>query len=160
MPRSYRGLSKSGVDDGTRTHDDRDHNPGLYQLSYAHHGIQIVCGLTRFCTTSRGNGAPGRIRTCDRRLRRPMLYPAELRAHSSSLTGILAGRGRRIRTADPLLPKQLRYQTAPCPVSQASARRAGPDGAAIIRGRRLAIKGLARVYCRSSTCPERLARHE
>jgi hypothetical protein len=25
------------VDDGTRTHDDRDHNPGLYQLSYAHH---------------------------------------------------------------------------------------------------------------------------
>ena len=27
------------MDDGTRTHDDRDHNPGLYQLSYAHHGI-------------------------------------------------------------------------------------------------------------------------
>ncbi len=25
------------MDDGTRTHDDRDHNPGLYQLSYAHH---------------------------------------------------------------------------------------------------------------------------
>ena len=28
---------RNGVDDGTRTHDDRDHNPGLYQLSYAHH---------------------------------------------------------------------------------------------------------------------------
>ena len=28
---------QTGVDDGTRTHDDRDHNPGLYQLSYAHH---------------------------------------------------------------------------------------------------------------------------
>ncbi len=28
---------KNGVDDGTRTHDDRNHNPGLYQLSYAHH---------------------------------------------------------------------------------------------------------------------------
>jgi hypothetical protein len=28
-----------GVDDGTRTHDDRDHNPGLYQLSYAHHCV-------------------------------------------------------------------------------------------------------------------------
>jgi hypothetical protein len=27
----------NGVDDGTRTHDDRDHNPGLYQLSYVHH---------------------------------------------------------------------------------------------------------------------------
>src|SRR5579864_5546299 len=26
-----------GVDDGTRTHDGRDHNPGLYQLSYVHH---------------------------------------------------------------------------------------------------------------------------
>ena len=26
------------------------------------------------------NGAPGRARTCDPRLRRPVLYPAELRA--------------------------------------------------------------------------------
>ena len=26
-----------GVDNGTRTHDDRNHNPGLYQLSYIHH---------------------------------------------------------------------------------------------------------------------------
>ena len=26
-----------GVDDGARTHDRRDHNPELYQLSYAHH---------------------------------------------------------------------------------------------------------------------------
>jgi hypothetical protein len=24
------------VADGTRTHDHRDHNPGLYQLSYRH----------------------------------------------------------------------------------------------------------------------------
>ena len=30
-------LGWDGVDDGTRTHDDRNHNPGLYQLSYAHH---------------------------------------------------------------------------------------------------------------------------
>ena len=35
---SARVTTKNGVDDGTRTHDDRDHNPGLYQLSYAHHG--------------------------------------------------------------------------------------------------------------------------
>ena len=27
---------EDGVDDGTRTHDDRNHNPGLYQLSYTH----------------------------------------------------------------------------------------------------------------------------
>ena len=26
-----------GVANGTRTHDNRDHNPGLYQLSYSHH---------------------------------------------------------------------------------------------------------------------------
>ena len=28
---------RSGVADGTRTHDNRNHNPGLYQLSYSHH---------------------------------------------------------------------------------------------------------------------------
>jgi hypothetical protein len=27
----------SGVGDGARTRDNRNHNPGLYQLSYAHH---------------------------------------------------------------------------------------------------------------------------
>jgi hypothetical protein len=30
-------LGNIGVADGTRTHDDRNHNPGLYQLSYSHH---------------------------------------------------------------------------------------------------------------------------
>jgi hypothetical protein len=30
-------LESTGVADGTRTHDDRNHNPGLYQLSYGHH---------------------------------------------------------------------------------------------------------------------------
>ena len=46
-----------------------------------------------------------------------MLYPAELRAqiaHRRINTG-RDGRGRGIRTPDPLLPKQMRYQTAPCP---------------------------------------------
>jgi hypothetical protein len=28
------------VSDGIRTRDNRDHNPGLYQLSYAHHRHQ------------------------------------------------------------------------------------------------------------------------
>ena len=55
------------MNDGTRTHDNRDHNPGLYQLSYAHHILYAY-------------GTPGRIRTCYPRLRRPMLYPNELRA--------------------------------------------------------------------------------
>lgn len=31
--------AKTGVNDGTRTHDDRIHNPGLYQLSYAHRNL-------------------------------------------------------------------------------------------------------------------------
>ena len=36
------GRLEIGVDDGTRTHDDRDHNPGLYQLSYAHHYFRYL----------------------------------------------------------------------------------------------------------------------
>ncbi len=37
-PASPSGVGElTGVDDGTRTHDDRNHNPGLYQLSYIHH---------------------------------------------------------------------------------------------------------------------------
>ena len=27
----------NGVADGARTHDNRNHNPGLYLLSYSHH---------------------------------------------------------------------------------------------------------------------------
>ena len=93
---------KNGVANGARTHDNWNHNPGLYQLSYSHH-----CGVTNWmgigwpvhsrrffdlgsaCTTqplntaSGRNGAPGRIRTCDHPLRRRMLYPAELRALSA-----------------------------------------------------------------------------
>ena len=29
-------LKVFGVADGARTHDNRNHNPGLYQLSYSH----------------------------------------------------------------------------------------------------------------------------
>ena len=100
---------RNGVDDGTRTHDDRDHNPGLYQLSYAHHCL----------SHSIGAGTPGRTRTCNPRLRRPLLYPVELRAHPGRLADPQSerggGRGREIRTPDPLLPKQMRYQAALCP---------------------------------------------
>src|ERR1700710_1308823 len=34
----------------------------------------------QFRPVRRAHGAPGRTRTCDPRLRRPVLYPAELRA--------------------------------------------------------------------------------
>ena len=33
----------NGVDDGTRTRDNRNHNPGLYQLSYVHHSRTVAC---------------------------------------------------------------------------------------------------------------------
>ena len=69
--------SASGVDDGARTHDNRNHNPGLYQLSYAHQSLTLMPG---------SHGAPGRIRTCDHPLRRRVLYPAELRALYESRT--------------------------------------------------------------------------
>ncbi len=33
---------ENGVADGARTRDNRNHNPGLYQLSYGHHiGCQL-----------------------------------------------------------------------------------------------------------------------
>ena len=32
----------NGVGDGARTHDHRNHNPGLYQLSYAHHCNRVI----------------------------------------------------------------------------------------------------------------------
>ena len=30
------------MNDGARTHDNRNHNPGLYRLSYAHHSVLEV----------------------------------------------------------------------------------------------------------------------
>ena len=36
-----------GVDDGARTHDNWNHNPGLYQLSYAHHNNDNYRNMVR-----------------------------------------------------------------------------------------------------------------
>ena len=66
----------SGVDEGARTLDNRNHNPGLYQLSYNHHN-----NFLDSTTSNDLNGAPDRDRTCDHPLRRRMLYPTELQAH-------------------------------------------------------------------------------
>ena len=63
----------------------------------------------------------------------------------------LAGRGREIRTPDPLLPKQMRYQAALCP---ADARffttyiqhKLNIARDAIIRALYMAIKRLPQVY--------------
>ena len=83
----------------------------LYRLSYTHHKREFNLfkepGACQRLTRHRHylkSGAPGRTRTPDRRLRRPLLYPAELLVHY--------GRGERIRTSDPLCPRQVRYQAA------------------------------------------------
>ena len=102
---ALRTCLKYGVDDGARTHDRRNHNPELYQLSYAHHFYHLPAAIIPKVS----HGAPGRTRTCNPQLRRLMLYPIELRALRLVLKN---GRGGEIRTPDPLLPKQLRYQAA------------------------------------------------
>ena len=51
---------------------------------------------------------PGRTRTCDRLLRRQMLYPAELRVQTHRLRR-RSCREDRTRTCDPLVPNQMRY---------------------------------------------------
>ncbi len=40
----FRTLEKVGVADGDRTHDNRNHNPGLYQLSYSHRKSRAIIG--------------------------------------------------------------------------------------------------------------------
>jgi hypothetical protein len=66
------------------------------QLNYVHH--KTACG------------APDRNRTCNRRLRRPMLYPVELQAQTLTVEQTHVGRGRGIRTLDIQLPKLALYQ--------------------------------------------------
>lgn len=52
-----------GVADGTRTHDNRNHNPGLYQLSYGHHCrnryIEERCTPVRTITSEDRNYTQG-----------------------------------------------------------------------------------------------------
>ena len=74
-----------GVDDGARTHDHWNHNPGLYQLSYVHHCDRFHASpdtgpiSLSFGHPPRGRfGAPRRIRTPGLRIRSPLLYPTEL----------------------------------------------------------------------------------
>ena len=48
-------------------------------------------------------GAPGRTRTCDPRLRRPVLYPPELRAHIGAISN---------RTLRPVISVRTRRKTS------------------------------------------------
>lgn len=85
--------------DGDRTRDNRNHNPGLYRLSYGHH----IC-----CTSALAHPAgiepatPGLEGRCSIRLS----YGRMVFFRQKN------GRGREIRTPDTLVPNQVRYQTA------------------------------------------------
>jgi hypothetical protein len=121
--RAYAKCFIDGVDDGARTHDNRNHNPGLYQLSYIHH-----CVASK--TDNENSGLPDRNRTCNPQLRRLVLYPVELRAETH-FSGYWGGRGERIRTSDILLPKQARYRAALHPEIQSAPINPESDGGRI-----------------------------
>lgn len=69
-----------GVTDGSRTRDNRNHNPALYQLSYGH--TQAYWGQTK-------HGATGRNRTDDARAFNATLYQLSYRGKKK-----LAGKGQ------------------------------------------------------------------
>ena len=87
--------------DGIRTHDNRNHNPGLYQLSYSHHWQFLACptGLEPVTPSLEG--------WCSIQL---SYGQKSITLRARPWCG--AGRGGEIRTPDILLPKQARYQTA------------------------------------------------
>ena len=82
-----------GVADGARTHDNWNHNPGLYQLSYSHRKTKILARPTGIEPVTPDLEGRCSIQLSYGRIR--------LRADS-------CGRGGGIRTHDPLLPKQMR----------------------------------------------------
>ncbi len=49
--------------------------------------------LTRHCTSNPKSGAPGRTRTCNHRLRRPVLCPVELQAHGCRMSRVVGADG-------------------------------------------------------------------
>ena len=120
--KTFRKCLNNGVADGTRTHDNRNHNPGLYQLSYGHH-----CQHERIePKRPRPAGVPDRTRTCNPQLRRLVLYPVELRAPQPPPTReLLIGPG----------------QTS-CPASREQAPRA--DSPASGRASRKSVVGVER----------------
>jgi hypothetical protein len=54
----HAGAVLFGVADGARTHDNRNHNPGLYQLSYSHRREKIITA-DGYCVVAAGSSFLG-----------------------------------------------------------------------------------------------------
>ena len=70
---------------------DNPFGPRVSPMSWVH-CVTYVSGMDPF-----KDGVPGRIRTCDPKLRRLVLYPAELRAHAIESTQCVQGAVRSER---------------------------------------------------------------
>jgi hypothetical protein len=88
------GTWNHGVADGTRTHDNRNHNPGLYQLSYSHHCLQNVAPCnsdTLACPAGLEPTTAGLEGRCSIRLSYGQIAPNDIRVGHA-----LTGRGGEI----------------------------------------------------------------
>ena len=109
-PISSMGL-EDGATNGTRTHDNRDHNPGLYQLSYSRHKktfrhMARLAGFEPATTCLEGR--------CSIQLsyRRSSGLVCQFSPTKKACSALKDGRSGGIRTPDPLVPNQMRYQAA------------------------------------------------
>ena len=81
----------------------------LYQLSYAHHRTTQTTSASN-THLARPAGLEPATTGLEGRCSSQLSYGRKMHARPMG-----NGRGRGIRTPDPLLPKQVRYQTAPYP---------------------------------------------
>jgi hypothetical protein len=75
------------VSDGIRTRDNRDHNPGLYQLSYAHHRFDFPRRLNHLAVIRARRVAPRGARSIYEAAAEEMARPEGLEPPTTGLEG-------------------------------------------------------------------------